>query len=82
MARSGISDDHGYNQVKNVDGCTTLFVDNLPKAMTAEWLRQIFKHHGNLVDVFLSRKVRKMTSNVFGFVRYECREEALRVIEN
>ena len=55
-----------------------LFVDNLSKAMMTEWLRQIIKHHKNLGDV-LSRA--ETTSNMFGFVRYWCREEDLRVIE-
>ena len=79
MAWSGIGDDHGCNQVKNVDGCTTLFVDNVPKAMTMQWLQQIFTHQGNLVDVVLSCKVWKTTNNMLGFVRYGCHEEPLKV---
>lgn len=58
-----------------------MFVDNLPQSMTLEWLRQIFKHHGDLLDVFLSRRIRKKNTNLFGFVKYATLEEAKKVVE-
>ena len=45
--------------------------------MSRGWLWQIFKFEGRLVDVFKSRKVRRTNQNLFGFVRYQTRQEAL-----
>ena len=37
----------------------TVFVDNLPSTMTKAWLGRIFKFGGKVVDIYISRKVRK-----------------------
>ena len=60
---------------------TTLFFDNLPLSMTIDWMEQIFKHKGELMDILLSCKTRKTNRNKFGFVRYGCREEVVNVVE-
>ena len=43
-------------------------------------VEQIFKCHGNLLNVFLSHKIRKK-NNLFGFVRFGSRKEAKKVAE-
>ena len=58
----------------------TLFIDNLPKAMTRIWLWQLFKYDGSLVDAYLSKKIRRNNDKLFGFVRYRTKEDALKAI--
>ena len=73
--------NHGCYQARNQDGCLSLFVDNLPQAMTREWLKQIFKCYANLLNVFLSHKIRKKDNNLFGFVKFGSRMETKKVAE-
>ena len=61
-------------------GSMLLLVYNLPSSMTTDWLRQLFKYEGDLVDVYLSCKIRKNKKDGIGFVRFESREEALKVV--
>ena len=51
----------------------TLFVDNLPNEMCWEWLFQIFKFEGEMVDLYVSHKRRRKVRNLFGFVRFKYR---------
>ena len=46
------------------------FVDNLPYFMSKAWLWKIFKFDGQIVDIDISRKVRKITTQPFAFMRY------------
>jgi len=57
-----------------------LFVDFLPSNMNNLWLRRLFNNHGKVTDAFVPKKLRKETTNRFGFVRYSTREEAQRAI--
>ena len=59
----------------------TLFIDNLPKDMTRDWLQQIFKFE-EFSNVFVSHKRRKLNHKPFGFVQYKHRREALKAIGN
>ena len=60
----------------------TLFIDNLPKDMTRDWLLQLFEFEGKVADVYLSRKQRRGHKSPFGFVRYRRKVETLRAIKN
>lgn len=53
-----------------------LFFDSLPKGMDNVWLRQIFRHYGNIVDVFVSKKQCKNNDAYFRFVRFALQSEA------
>lgn len=57
-----------------------VFVDNLPYNMNSNWLKNIFKFKGDIVDVYFSFKKRKFTENIFGFVRFRCEEDGARAI--
>ena len=50
--------------------------------MTKAWLWQFFKFKGRIVYVYVSRKVRKETTQPFAFVRFSTKEEALRAMKN
>ncbi|MED6119955.1 hypothetical protein PIB30_016545 [Stylosanthes scabra] len=56
----------------------SLFVDNLPNSANTEWLWEIFSREGEVVDVFLSKKVRKYSPFHFAFVRFAYKNHALR----
>ncbi|MED6130713.1 hypothetical protein PIB30_003290 [Stylosanthes scabra] len=56
----------------------SLFVDNLPNSANTEWLWEIFSREGEVVDVFLSKKVGKYSSFHFAFVRFAYKNHALR----
>ena len=60
----------------------TIFFDSLPSSMSKAWLYQIFNLEGKVVDIYISRKVRKISTQSFAFVRYKSREEALRAVRN
>ena len=49
--------------------------------MTWDWLYQLFKFEGQVVDVYVSHKMRKNTDSCFGFVRFKRKEEAIRALE-
>ena len=50
--------------------------------MSKAWLGKIFKSIGKVVDIYISRKVRKTSVQPFAFVRFETKEEALKVVES
>lgn len=60
----------------------SLFIDGLPKDMTREWLLQIFKKEGEILDVYVSPKRRHNNVCWFGFVRFKRVEEARSAIRN
>ncbi|MED6154949.1 hypothetical protein PIB30_001090 [Stylosanthes scabra] len=56
----------------------SLFVDNLPNTANREWLWELFSREGEVVDVFLSKKVRKHSPFHFAFVRFAYKNHAIR----
>ncbi|CAL5340772.1 unnamed protein product [Camellia sinensis] len=50
----------------------SLFVDEVPEAMTPSDLFNLFSKFGVVKDVFIPLKRRKTTRSRFGFVRYDC----------
>lgn len=52
-------------------------MDNLPRGMDNDWLRQIFKHYGLIVDAFVFKKNRINKDAAFGFVRFAKEGEAI-----
>lgn len=48
-----------------------LFIGYLPKDMDAEWLSQIFKSVGNVVDSFIPNKRSYFHNDIYGFIRFE-----------
>ena len=63
-------------------GAYSLFIDDLPKEMTWDWLLQIFRGEGKVIDVFVSHKRRRKNDCRFGFVRFRKLEEAKNAIRN
>ena len=59
------------------DNLVMLFVDDLSREMTWDWLYQIFKFEGQVINVYVSHKMRHTDSH-FGFVRFNKKEEAIR----
>ncbi|KAL7228748.1 hypothetical protein ACSBR2_007444 [Camellia fascicularis] len=63
----------GEAQGKEVKhGLFTVFVDNLPSAMDAKILFNLFTKFGIVKDVFIPAKRRIVTNSRFGFVRFDC----------
>ncbi|MED6167585.1 hypothetical protein PIB30_004397 [Stylosanthes scabra] len=60
----------------------SVFVDNFSQRMTLHWLWEIFTKEGHVVDVYLSRKIRKNSILRFAFVRYQFKNHAQRAIDN
>ncbi|MED6125319.1 hypothetical protein PIB30_067359 [Stylosanthes scabra] len=59
----------------------TVFVDNLPKDTTREWLLKEFNKVGKVMDVYLSMKRREKNPMRFAFVRFGTVEKARKAIE-
>ncbi|MED6181677.1 hypothetical protein PIB30_021607 [Stylosanthes scabra] len=59
-----------------------VYVDNLPKDTTKQWLWRVFYEVGRVRDIYLSHKVREKNPLKFAFVRFSTREEVLRAIEH
>ena len=60
----------------------SLFVDNIPQGIATSWLRNLFKRSGEVVDIFISAKIRKNKNRAFGFVRYRTLQEAQAAIND
>ncbi|XP_028106494.1 probable splicing factor, arginine/serine-rich 4 [Camellia sinensis] len=58
----------------------SLFVDEVPEAMTPSDLFNLFSKFGVVKDVFIPLKIRKTTRSRFGFVRYDCKVAAEVVV--
>ena len=50
--------------------------------MSWDWLLQIFRSEGEVVDVFVSHKRCKISGSRFGFVHFKEMEEAKRAVRN
>ncbi|KAL7170882.1 hypothetical protein ACSBR2_035690 [Camellia fascicularis] len=62
-------------------GFFTVFVDNIPTAMDAKALYNLFTKFGIVKDAYIPFKRRKVTNTRFGFVRYDCRISASVAIQ-
>ena len=60
----------------------TLFINGLPWEMCSDWLLQIFRWEGEVIDVYISQKRRRYCDGKFGFVRFKELEEALNAVRN
>ncbi|CAO2830829.1 unnamed protein product [Amaranthus hypochondriacus] len=60
----------------------SLFIDGFPRNVLWRDLKRIFSSIGNVVDLFVSKKLRKNRDGAFGFVRYGTMMEAERAISN
>ena len=49
--------------------------------MTNSWMRKLFSHYGEVLDVFISMKKRRQQTATFGFIHYGKRSEALKAME-
>ena len=58
----------------------SLFVDNLPPGVARTWVRRLFERCGEVVNLFISTRIRKYTKACFGFVRYGSVSEAREAI--
>lgn len=58
----------------------TVYVDNLPEDMDAEWLGQIFSKYGRVLDAFIPKKRSKYFQSKFGFIRFNVLREAEEAI--
>ncbi|MED6186444.1 hypothetical protein PIB30_066752 [Stylosanthes scabra] len=59
----------------------SIFVDNLLSHISKRFLFGEFGIHGKVVDVFISRKIRRGKEGVFAFIRFDSKEDAMRAIE-
>ncbi|KAK8714564.1 hypothetical protein V6N13_149754 [Hibiscus sabdariffa] len=57
----------------------SFYVENIPKALHWKGLRHVFARYGDVVDVFIARKLSK-AGKKFGFVRFKKQEDANRAI--
>ncbi|KAK8546838.1 hypothetical protein V6N13_093880 [Hibiscus sabdariffa] len=58
----------------------SLYVENILKAMHWKGLGHVFARYGDVVDVFIARKLSRI-GKLFGFVRFEKQEDANKAIE-
>lgn len=54
----------------NIEGMTSLKVDNLTYRTTVEDLKRVFQKHGDVGDVYIPRDPRNHESRGFAFVRF------------
>ncbi|KAK8633341.1 hypothetical protein V6N13_014187 [Hibiscus sabdariffa] len=57
----------------------SLYVENIPKALHWKGLGHVFARYGDVVDVFIARKLSK-AGKKFGFVRFKKQDDANRAI--
>lgn len=50
--------------------------------MNSRWLKNIFKSKGDISDIYVSYKTSKSTKNVFGFIHYRYKEDAISVFSS
>ncbi|MED6162141.1 hypothetical protein PIB30_067553 [Stylosanthes scabra] len=60
----------------------TLFVDNISHRVSTQDLWEMFSNEGQVVDVFLSNKIRINNAFKFAFVRFAFKNHALRASRN
>ena len=60
----------------------SLFIDGLPWKITWDWLLDIFRGEGEVLDVYVSKKRRRFNGSRFGFVRYKNLEKAMKAARN
>ena len=57
-------------------------MDCIPRGIDPRWLKLIFQTEGTVVDVYISRKIKRFRKDAFGFVRFNRRQEAEKAIKN
>ena len=60
----------------NIEGMTSLKVDNLTYRTTVEDLKKVFSKYGDVGDVYIPRDARTNQSRGFAFVRFYERRDA------
>ncbi|MED6160010.1 hypothetical protein PIB30_047502 [Stylosanthes scabra] len=60
----------------------SVFVDNLLDQISKRMMYTEFGRYGGIVDVFISRKIRKMQKTPFAFVRFKDKSGAYKAIED
>ncbi|KAL9680402.1 hypothetical protein QQ045_018281 [Rhodiola kirilowii] len=70
-----------YGHIQHLrDSSFSVFVDNIPGDKDASWLRDLFESGGEIVDVFITSKERRVRRTRFGFVRFKELEVAKAAI--
>ena len=69
-ARSAKMSFDGSRGPPNIEGMTSLKVDNLTYRTTIEDLKRVFQKHGDVGDVYIPRDPRNHESRGFAFVRF------------
>ncbi|MED6171259.1 hypothetical protein PIB30_039157 [Stylosanthes scabra] len=59
----------------------TISMDKLPHDIAKRTLFKIFEWAGTVVDVYVSKKTRKISKQPFAFVHFDAKEGALRAVE-
>ncbi|MEK0312192.1 RNA-binding protein, partial [Candidatus Phytoplasma fabacearum] len=59
----------------------SVFVDYLSYKVNIQWLWDVFSRVGQVVDVYISRKIRKNNPTRFAFVRFGFRNHASRAVQ-
>lgn len=65
---------------RRLGATTSLFIDHLPRDISPEWVHDLFSEYGKVVDVFVSKKIRKGCKDAFGFVRFKRIKDAKEAI--
>ncbi|XP_057425873.1 uncharacterized protein LOC130719256 [Lotus japonicus] len=80
--------DQGEGAARMVDAavraerpCYPLFIDGIADSVDYFQMKDLFKQHGMLTNVFLQRKRRSGRKFRFGFVRYAKKEDAVKAME-
>lgn len=59
----------------------SLYVKNLPKAVTEKQLKKLFEHHGEITKVILP-PAKAGHENRYGFVHFKERHMAMKALKN
>ena len=78
MSRFGASKDGP----PNLEGMTSLKVDNLTFRTTVDELEPIFEAYGKVGDIFIPRQRETGRSRGFAFVRYHNEDDAMEAVEH
>ncbi|MED6167351.1 hypothetical protein PIB30_001773 [Stylosanthes scabra] len=75
------SNDVHWKWVRLENSSHSVFVENLPDNVTKGLLYRVFGRLGNIVDIFISRRVKGGKRKTFAFVRFDARGEAVRAVQ-
>ncbi|XP_055926156.1 serine/arginine-rich splicing factor 2-like isoform X3 [Argiope bruennichi] len=71
-----------YSRVPNIDGMTSLKVDNLTYRTTPEDLKRVFEKYGDVGDVYIPRHPYTRESRGFAFVRFYDNRDAEEAMDS